>query len=93
MSHQDVLLIYHSKKMLLTLDLNTVVEILLAEFGDALNLAFRPMNPEELAAFFERYLFGSRELPEYRELLRPSACTRDLNESRSVQGCRTGFVR
>jgi hypothetical protein len=38
---------FHSIKMLLTLDLNTLTRVLLDEFGTHLNVEFRPMTDTE----------------------------------------------
>jgi len=47
MSENTVLLLYHSRKMLLTLDLNAAIEVLLDEFGTCPVLKLRPMSEDE----------------------------------------------
>ena len=50
MSKAEPAIYYHSKKMLLTLDLGTMIELLLEEYGEQLKVSFLPMTDEERAS-------------------------------------------
>ena len=43
----EIVVKYHNHKMLMTLDLNTLVDVLLKTFGEQLVLRFKPMSDEE----------------------------------------------
>ena len=47
MSIRELTLVYHSQKMLMTLDLNQLMRVLLSEIGDNLRLTVMPMTPAE----------------------------------------------
>ena len=50
MTRKKVELVFHSSKMLLTLDLQKVFEILVEEYGEELTLSVMPMTAAERAA-------------------------------------------
>ncbi len=54
MRQPRIILVFHSTRMLLTLDLNTMVRLLLETFGQEIILQLRPMTDVEREAAEER---------------------------------------
>ena len=51
MKKANVRIVYYSRKMLQTLDLNAATRVLMDEFGDRVSVAFEPMtNSERITA-------------------------------------------
>lgn len=54
MRQPHIVMVFHSNKMLLTLDLDTLIRVLLEAFGSRLAVQFRPMTDAEREAAEDR---------------------------------------